>query len=216
MDLARLIADIEPRHSDQADFAFCARFDTLHDKETVSYVARKFNTSTYTSHRKATGWPAGCNNLFFTSLRWAIDNTHLEKSPEYRAILMMESDDCPLSKTWIADLLAEMDSQKRDFVGSFHYTPKFHYNGNMLFNGDSEFLKWLRPQLNCPTREGWDTYLFPLMEARGAADTKKIRSVWNMPGMDEATWDRFVSEGCSFLHGVKDDSARKLARKKLL
>ena len=43
MALARLLADIEPRHSDRADIVFAGRFDVKHDRETIGYVARSFN-----------------------------------------------------------------------------------------------------------------------------------------------------------------------------
>ncbi len=41
MKLARLMADLEPKHSDDADVLFISRFDTMQDVDAVKYVSRK-------------------------------------------------------------------------------------------------------------------------------------------------------------------------------
>ena len=56
MRVARLIADLEPRHTDFADFLFVSRFDCEQDLATVEYVSQKFNVHTYVNrHRRGTG-----------------------------------------------------------------------------------------------------------------------------------------------------------------
>ena len=56
MEVARLIADLESKHSDIADILFVSRFDCQQDPKTVEYVSRKFNCYTHVNkHRQGVG-----------------------------------------------------------------------------------------------------------------------------------------------------------------
>lgn len=215
LDLARLIADIEPKHSDQADIILCARRDATHDPTVVDYLSRKFNVYTHTATRGGKGWPQGPNTLFFDSMRHVIRSVG-KTMPPYRAILAMESDDVPLSRDWIRVLLDEMDKLQSNVVGAFQNTPVPHCNGNCLFNGDPEFLAWLSPNLSCNVNRGWDAELFPKFAAKGFSDTLRIRSYWNIQSLDDAQFKRLVDQGTVLLHGIKSDCGRQWARRNLL
>ena len=42
MELARLIADIEPSFREDVEVMFTARFDCRHDNKAIDYVSKKF------------------------------------------------------------------------------------------------------------------------------------------------------------------------------
>src|SRR6476660_5410226 len=101
MRLARLMADLSPGRNDLIDILFCARFDCPHDLAAEKYVARKFNVFTMISRRRGTGWPHGCNELFFGMLEWVYHKKEAGHIPNYKAIFVVESDCAPLASNWI-------------------------------------------------------------------------------------------------------------------
>src|SRR6476660_7427789 len=85
MTLAKLLADLEETHSTKADVLFIARFDCKHDMDVVRNISRKFNVYTHTSKRRGTGWPMGCNSLFFGTLEWVYYKMAGAQVPHYRS-----------------------------------------------------------------------------------------------------------------------------------
>ncbi len=226
MRVARLVADLEFRHSTAADFLFVARFDSSQDPATVAYVSRKFNTFSYVNkNRRGQGWPFGCNELWFGSLDHVYTQTQAGLMPGYKAILTFEADACPLIPDWIGELSREWDrlfANGARIIG--HMTPPgpvesggVHINGNCLVSGDSEYLHWLSRKLGgCAPGGGWDYILAPSFKQRGWADTKKIRSYWHAPTMNEKFFHNIVTEGVVLSHGVKDDSVLNMVRQRYL
>lgn len=224
--LARLLADLEPGHSELADILFVARFDCKHGEQTVKHVSRKFNVHTYTSKKRGVGWPAGCNSLFFGSVEWIYHKMNAGHIPRYKAVFNMGADCAPLSKDWLSQLCGGWDAaaKKKPLYAAGPLIPgsahgREHINGDaMMLSGDLKFLKWLAMDIeDIRVPAGWDWILASEFERWGWTDFPFIKSYWRYPGQfPQSEWDIEVFRGISFIHGVKGDSLLNLARKNLL
>lgn len=206
-DLARLIADLEPRHSDKADFLFLPRFDCTPDPEVLKYVSRKFDVRSAINRVRGAEWPHGCNTLFFGLMEWVYAHKVAKMVPDYKAILAFEADGFPLTPDWITRLSGHWDQAKKFVVGAYQSNPAPHINGNAMFSGDLKFLKWISREVGgCPPTVGWDYYLAASFRKWGWADCGAMRSWWNMATLDRGTFDQLLEQQVCFLHGVKDSS----------
>lgn len=220
--LARLLADLKPSHSKLADILFVARFDCEHDDRLVQYVSRKFNVHKHKSMRQGTGWPFGCNSLWFGSVEWCYHMMVSRKVPHYRALINMEADCVPVRKDWLQVLreqwIAVSSKKPVAMAGDIVVAGgREHINANAILSGDLKFLKWMA--LVASTHEkpaGWDWYLAGDIQRWGWAKLPGVRSWWNTPTFTEADWEREQREGTAIFHGVKDESLHDLARKKLI
>lgn len=223
MKVARLIADLETRHSDRADFLFSSRFDTGHDPQTVQYVNRRFNTTTHICKNwRGTGWPFGCNQVWLGTHDFIYDQMNAKKMPDYKAILTLEADACPLRPDWIARLSDAWDKANVKCLGALispgpHSTGGKHINGNALVSGDLTFLYTLTRRIGgCNPGGGYDYLLAPFFMKEGWANCPLIRSHWHAPTATDDFLDRLVKEEACHLHGIKDESVHKYVRKKYL
>ncbi len=217
MKRARLIADLEPRHSEHADFLFISRFDCTHDQPTILHVSRKFNAHVQVNRRRGEGWPLGCNELFFGMVDWVYTQQQANKLPDYKAVLAFEADACPLRPGWIQELSAGWDSAQAKVYGPLLTAPGPHINGNAMFSCDPRFLHWLaRTKGGCSPSGGWDYLLYREFKEFGAVDAPKMRSWWKHPTLTEKEYDDLLSQNACFLHGVKDDSNVRLVRSRFL
>lgn len=224
--LARLIADLEPRHNDRADFLFSYRFDCPPDKKTEEYIATKFNVFSWVNrHRRGEGWPGGCNDLWFGTMDRVYDLCNAGQMPAYKAVLTCEADCAPLVPHWLNSLHTEWDklSQKGAKLAGhlLSYPPqpkvRLHCNGNALFSGDLNYLHRIARKIGgCPTSAGWDFFLAPQLKELGWADCPAIRSHWNAQTALPPFLERVTNEGCVFLHGVKDHSVLNYVRERYL
>lgn len=224
LQLARLIADIEPTMSERADFLFVSRFDCTHDTATVNYVARKFKTFTHTSKRRGTGWPSGCNGTFFGTMEWFYHKKQARQVVPYKAAFCIEADGIPMSKTWIADLSNHWDwiNNRKPVVMAGAWLANGpipdcgHINGNAFISGDLKFLKHLVARIqDVDINVGWDYCLAPTFREWGWSDMPQIRSVWRTP-LTEQIFLHHQRTGTLWFHGSKDDAGIKLCRKHLL
>lgn len=221
MKLARLLADLEPEHSTQADILFVSRFDCKHDVETEKYVARKFNIYSYTSTRRGVGWPLGCTSIFFGAIEWIYHKMAGGKIPQYKAVLILGADSVPLRRDWLAQMHMAWDSANKVTeicaAGALIPNPmRDHINGDCcLLSGKLSFLKFLAVNIQ-DGKVGWDWALAPEFKKRGWADFSFVKSLWRCPTFTQEDWDRFVEVGVSWIHGVKDFSLLELSRKNLL
>lgn len=157
MELARLVADLEPEVSPYADFMLSFRHDTEIDQDTARYVARKFaGVFTFKSKRKTSGWPQGCNDLFFESyVHFCLKIKRGEW--DYAAALFFESDCVPLARDWIRQLHEEWFKQNKLILGFIHGKvehPYPHVNGNLLISPQFYFKN---PHFyGCSGVKGWD------------------------------------------------------------
>lgn len=220
--LARLLADLEPAHCKLADILFVARFDCRHDPKLVKDVSKKFNIYTHTSMRQGTGWPFGCNSLWFGSMEWCYHMMARKKVPHYRAIINMEADCVPVRKDWLAVIKKQWCevSSKRPVAMAGDIVVaggREHINANAVLSCDMKFMKWMATVASTHEKPaGWDWYLADTIKRWGWARLDGIRSWWNKSTYTEKDWEREQKDGIALFHGTKDYSLHKLAREKLL
>jgi hypothetical protein len=225
MKLARLLADLEPTHSEDADILFVSRFDCTHDDTTMQAVSRKFNVFKHTSQRRGTGWPMGCNSIFFGSLEWVYRKMEAKQIPQYQAVLFLGADGGPLKTGWIQHFVSswrEANKDKKICMAGALIDPQGdhpHINGDCaLLSGDLSFLKWLTLGVgDVSTVAGWDWVLSSDFSQRGWADFPFVRSLWNKrTPFSEEDWDAEKALGTVWFHGQKGFSLIDMSRKKLL
>lgn len=234
MELSRLIADLEPDKSRRADFAFVARFDCPHDADTIGYVSKKFDAFKVTSNRRETGWPNGCNGTFFGTMDWCLRGISSARIPAYKAIFVCAADTAPLARDAVEylhqqwDLLASQKTLLKGnplvaagaMVASNVQDPNgTHLNGDcVLLSGNPDFLFWLVKRIGGVMRRGggWDWIIAPELALKGWANVPGIKSHYRRPSFTEEEWPGHVEAGIKWLHGIKDDSLLKIARRKLL
>lgn len=222
MELARLIADIEPRKRDDVRFRFFARWDCEQaDRDTIAHVANKFDVSwAKTCSYKWDGWPAGPNGIALEVLDTAWNWLKKIGWSDTTALLMLEPDAVPLSSSWLDQLKAEWHehgfSQANAGgawqIGAWRNSggEHGHINGNCLIRPN------IRAVLNgMPINPyvGWDCGIAPYM-----------REHWHHSGL---FLNHFQSTGAKLedllrpetgarspvlVHGYKDNSAMKIAR----
>lgn len=220
--LARLLADLEPAHSKLADILFVARFDSKHDPKLIQYVSKKFNIYKHTSMRQGTGWPHGCNSLWFGSVEWCYRMMQAKKVPHYRALLNMEADCVPVRQDWLQTIKTQWAavSSKRPVAMAgdiIEIGGREHINANAVISGDLHFLRWMATIAGGHEKPaGWDWYLADDIRRWGWARLPGVRSCWNTPTFTESDWEREQRDGTCLFHGVKDDSLHILSRKKLI
>ena len=210
MSLARLIADIEPRVSEYADIMLAHRFDSIPDKTSRDYVARKFSqVHTWVGTNKATGWPAGPNSLFLEAYGHYVTR-HRQKKWGYAAMLAIEPDCCPLQANWLRLLWEDWHSSDQLVLGALCPLPREHLNGNMLIS--HEYLAQNKGFQSCPVEWGWDYYHRKSLMKHGRA-TNLIVSDYARKHITCDEVNSLRKSGACLLHGVKDDSAQICARK---
>lgn len=220
MEVARIIADLEPRHCELADFLFVSRFDCEQDMEVVKYVSRKFNTLHYINRwRRGKEWPHGCNELFFGTMDYFCALQESKPVPEYKAILTFEADSGPLHPHWIKSLSDGWDAAKTKMYGPMidEKGPHPHINGNCMVSGDLSYLRWISRDVGgCKPNVGWDWLLAPKFKNKGWANAPEMRSWWRFPTVSPEVFESLISEGVAFFHGCKDDSLIRNVRRRFL
>jgi hypothetical protein len=195
MELARLIADIEPNFREDVEFLFSARFDTEHDKKTIDYVSKKFRVFTHKTTRRATGWPKGPNALFADSYQYCIERTR-DGSMKGEAILFIEADCVPLDMHWINHLVAEYKACGKMVMGAWLEEGDCgtrHINGNCIIHKDF----WRKNRrILAPCNGGWDADCKHLLMPNGHP-SRLIWSDYHL-GTDRNPW-----KGCDYLWETK-------------
>lgn len=228
---ARLIADLQVGHSDKADVLLMSRFDCPPaDKELLGYISRKFNCFSQVCKRRGVGWGHGSNELFFGVMDWVYANTVARKLQEYKAILMFESDSCPLTPNWLTELHDSWDQSQRGpkpvkVFGPLLAQPEHprmpkgisHINANALYSGDIKFLKTVARDIGgCSPHGGYDWFLAPRFMQIGWKDCPQIKSWWRHCNATPAVLDSLIHQGVVMMHGFKDNSLLNLVRQRYL
>lgn len=221
LELAHFLADLEPSHSELADFIFVHRFDSAPPgPEDVRLLARKFNTSVFKSRRRGIGWPDGCNELWFSTMEWIHGNILSKRMPGYKAIFTFEADGAPLVQDWVSRLSKIWDrvniSGKVCMAGAMlDHGP--HINGNALMSGDMNFLTWITKRVGGVNPGcGWDFVLAPEFRKHGWADVPEMKSYYHTRDYTPQQYLAMLKAGLVWIHGVKDNSLIRMGRERML
>jgi hypothetical protein len=216
--LARFLADLEVGKSQLADFLFVCRFDSAIDTPTVNHVARKFNVYTFKSRRRETGWPNGCNGLWFSTMEWVQSMIAARKVPAYKAIFTCESDGCPIQRNWLEYMSLEWDrvnKPKPVVIAGALVEPGPHINGNALITGEATFLHWIaRLVSGVRPNYGWDYFLAQDFKRLGWANLPGIRSLYNTPTFSSEQYKKMIDDDLFWVHGGKDTSLITFGRER--
>lgn len=225
MDLARLIADMEPEKSKEADFLFSNSFNSWPSREVVNYVAHKFNVHTFNSNRTDTGWPAGPNSTYFSTLDHIYSGVRT-RGWDYDMAIMLEPDVTPTRKGWVKEVADEFRSKDK-LIGGFMYAagmhPVNHVNGaatiNPMIRRKHRDFFWAHNNV------GWDVQWADILMAEGfASELWWVDYRCNNVTEDQLYKVRRYPKGHplhkkkihpALHHGCKDNSARQEVRKKL-
>ncbi len=218
MELAKFLADLEPEKSKLADFLFASRFDCPIDPVVPRQVARKFTVYTKTSRRRGTGWPDGCNELWFSVMEWVQSMIQARKIPHYKAIFTCEADGCPIQRNWIEWLSLEWDRVNRVkpvVIAGPMVPPGPHINGNALITGNLKFLSWITRRVGgVQPGGGWDFVLRRDFERIGWSDIPCMKSIYNTPTFSQEQYEDMINRRWVWIHGVKDGSLIRMGREK--
>jgi hypothetical protein len=223
LELARLICDLEPERREQTEFFLVYR------KDTPLYVPMAFEGMAKPKFGRAMariarnyddGWPGGSNMLAASAF---LEMSILKRGDICRndAFLLFEPDTVPLAPDWIDQLSAEWDRVKaggKEAFGIWHQQAgpeTLHLNGNAVFEV-AYYDKHLNLMIG-PSTMGWDWFyrdhLIPISQ-----DSDLMAQMYATGTITPEQFDGITKNGQKpvFLHGVKDNSARLLARKRLL
>lgn len=138
LELTRLICDIEEKKRGDVTFAISpTRFVNKHAVEEIAAIARTRFSHVFTvkNTRFGTGWPNGCNDLWFeTMMRLRMDRKKLIGG----WVLTIEPDCIPMRPDWINRMIGLIGNRRNGAlaIGHIHGEPKTHLNGNALFDLD--------------------------------------------------------------------------------
>lgn len=213
--LSKLLADIqEPLGLNKsADAMVVYRRDCPPDKRLERNLEDCFGTlHRYTTARREIGFPGGPNGMWCDLMQQLV-LMEKRRGLHWEAVLTTEADAVPTSSDWAEKLLSAWRRERVKVAG--HLLPNGewpcgHINGNALF---CPTIAAGSPQLvGCSATRAWDTWFAPVFEALGWTDIPEIRSIYRKNGISHEEVAKLVAEGCSWLHGVKDNSAQDWAR----
>jgi hypothetical protein len=217
-DLAHLLCDLSPKRSPYlcADIALVTRFDCRpFNKKVLARLEQCFeNVHEHVGSRRETGWPGGCNALWFSTIFWSAQMLR-DKRFTYPVLFTTEADSCPLVQDWDQQLFAEWNKAEKVVVGDWLDSGSDecgHINGNMLV--DSDIATMDSKLIGCDANQAWDTVLAPTFKRLGWYDTPLIHSIWNTETLPDAEIKKLSEDKVVWLHGIKDSSVRDYVAKK--
>jgi hypothetical protein len=213
LELAQIIAKIPAERNDW-EWLIAYRQDTPIDRVMRTQIAlsKRFpKVSSYRAHRYAQGWPGGPNALWFSTMEHAA-RLYNQGLTECEGILTFEPDCVPARRDWLEVLEKAYTERKAPIVGNLHKSEiEDHINGNSIFPID---LLAVYPELTkCPLTTAWD-YFHRQLFVSMAEDSPFLTQYYARRNL---TKEEFIAlrkhdERPALLHGVKDTSARQLAR----
>ncbi len=201
---------------------FVQRKDAKPPSEGVQYIAaQKFEkVHVWVCNRYADGFPGGCNEMAYGILNHIVIDRHLHgKFKDITGIMIAEGDCVFLKKNWPELLMSEWRKAKADgkkICGTVQepfeigeWKIKRHVNAVAIY--DSSIALDVRELRGGPMQIGWDHYhgdtLVPL-----AYHTPTIWLNYRCPTITEK--ELFEKDAVVVYHGVKDESALNLVKKK--
>lgn len=223
LELTELICDIEPERREETEFWLIYRKDTpLIVAKTFEQLAKKkFGRSGARMARNYDdGWPGG-SNMLAQSAFMEMELLRREGLAKNDAFLLFEPDCIPVTTDWLDRLSGEWTKVRdngRSAFGHWHQQgdrDTLHMNGNAVFN-INHYEKYGHLLVGAAT-VGWD-YFYRVHFIEISQDSNLIHQLYNTYGLSEGQFDVLGKNGVrpALLHGVKDDSARKICRKRLV
>lgn len=226
MQLARLLADLEPKYRDDVVLGLVCQPGTPYVsmvRDTIIHCSRKFPVEQLCSRYGAKGWADGSGQL------WTGTMTHFYERSErglgdHDCIFTLDGNDgVPLHNNWIDLLMAEhrITKERGKMVTGTLTIDLFehpHINGNMGL----EMSIWrLFPSLHTTPLGAtmqdvntWDVYHSPVFLSNASASSV-IANRWQQRGVTLEKMDREAVHSI-WLHGYKDPWFRDMARDRLL
>lgn len=224
MDLAQLIVDLQPKGmNEQWVFILIGRRDAKQPpRDLVEHLRTKFRTYVSQGTRYEVGHPGGSNSLIHDlfSTAFKLQNS---LAPRLEAILSMEADCCPLYPDWLTRLYEEwFASQPCHVLGHYQAQEESgheHVNGSFIASADLFHRLRLR---GCGTTIPWDLKYFSVYRSVSKA-SNEIFLMYRHPSTTleelfapkQRAWAMEPIQPC-YIHGIRDDSARRLVRDKYL
>lgn len=197
MELARLLADIEPTYREDVIFLFSHRFDCSFDEDTIAYVSKKFKVKKFTSYSRGTGWPQGPNDLMRDSYQHCIELERKGQLPGINGVMFIEPDCIPTDMNWLNHLLHEWKNCGKDVLGCWLMAGDCgveHINGNCIIH--INFWKKCR-EILLPRSGGWDADNRHIILPNGAPS----RLIWSDYGLGKPGYNDW--KGCDWLFATK-------------
>lgn len=221
-DVVRLMAQLEKSFRSDVQLLLAMKKGTPSVQHIIDMASQKFEVLTFTNRTAPDGWPQGPNYLWSETMMHVLTHTFPRvkvNALKYPTVFLMEPDGCPLRPDWIDKLKLEearMYAEHKACCGflSDKGGEGEHINGNMLLS--MEALRKNQKLLGSPHRWPWDFYHKGWYVSNGL-DSRYIISRYNSKNMDESMLFMPRDEAGeipAYMHGVKDDSARQLVRKK--
>lgn len=217
IELVHLICQIVPK-KEEREWLICYRKDTPVDRIWTMQraLSAKFDRVFISqAERYATGWPAGANVLWLSTV---LEAAQLHHTGQIKAegVLTFEADNVPTRRDWMDRLESAWEHRSKPIVGNLHHSSiPDHINGNAIFPID--FLEQYPEMFETPPTIAWDYHNRELL-MRLAQDTPYLTQIYQRKNLTLAEWrglTKFTVRP-ALLHGVKDGSARMLARADLL
>lgn len=223
MEVARLMADLEKKPRTDCELIFAHRYDFVGPGNTArSHCEKKFTVSSYQTHTRWFGWPAGPNGMardcLLEAARRLEQNSGYWWSPE-DMVLLLEPDACPITPDWLDQIYADWlvaRAQAKIIMGSWRNSggQYGHINGNCCvipaFATIIDVKQWINQDV------AWDCTLVPFLKDR-----------WHVSGLfknafqtahmteEEMVKPEVGIRKPALIHGVKDSSVLDHARKQI-
>jgi hypothetical protein len=219
LELARLLADIEPEPREDALLVFARQSNCAIDRELregMNYAGQKFDVmdlETYVDEKKR--YPGICFDPWASAAQQLSDMYYRGRIPHHSAFFF-EADGCPLRGTWIDDLKAA--HAETLLLGKRITGPHMRYGGHDHINGSlvMHLSCWEdHPSLRrCPPAVAWDVHHGPVL-VNEAGPSQVIRNEHGMQGVTENQWWILAKES-AWLTSVKDGTPQHWARRALV
>lgn len=219
IDLARLLADIEPCRRDDVGFVFARQSNCSMDREiheAMLYVGKKFTViDIETEVDETKSYPGICFDPWASAARQLADAYYGGLFP-YHSALFIEADGCPLAADWI-DRIKKAHAESL-ILGKYVTGPVMRYGYHHHVNGslvmDLKFFANSPGLHRCAPDQAWDVFFANLL-VNVAGPSQEIRNEHGMRGVTENQWWILAKES-AWLTSVKDGTPQHWARMALV
>lgn len=219
--VVRLISDLMEKPTTQSELLFLGRYDAEPpSREVYDHAAKRFSKVNYwRCNRVGYGFPDGCSQLIYGLFQYIQDQRRVNRFYlDIDALLILESDCAITRRCWVGELCAEWDRTKsmgKMIAGAIQPSGKWghdvqeHVNAVGLY--DVDILNALPCLKDGSTAVGWD-YFHRNSTLPVAINSPLFKLDWQKQTISPE--ELFADPSVLVYHGVKDQSAVELVRKK--